>query len=197
MIQEPVETQLYLTAPAFDALDEGVLAAVLAEGVACLLADVSNFVEADADPLERMIGLADAAGCPLLVGGDDTTALDLAKRFAIDGVHLVGGPKQIEWARKQIGTDSIVGYGAGASRHDAMIAAEGGADYIMLGPVAELDPELLKWWQAVIETPLVVDCVSDNLQTVSGVADFALVSTGVFDGDALAMVRGIRAGLSA
>ena len=109
----------------------------------------------------------------------------------------MGGPKQIEWARKQIGTDSIVGYGAGVSRHDAMIAAEGGADYVMLGPVAELDPELLKWWQAVIETPLVVDCVSDDLQTVAGVADFAMVSSGAFDGDAVAAVRGFRAELSA
>ena len=197
MIQEPVDTQLYLTAPAFDAYDEGVLSAVLAEGVACLLADVSHFVEAHAEALERMIALADAAECPLVVGGDDSVALDLAKRFALDGVHLMGGPKQIEWARKQIGTDSIVGYGAGVSRHDAMIAAEGGADYVMLGPVAELDPELLKWWQAVIETPLVVDCVSDDLQTVAGVADFAMVSSGVFDGDAVAAVRGFRAGLSA
>ena len=108
MIQEPVDTQLYLTAPAFDAYDEGVLSAVLAEGVACLLADVSHFVEAHAEALERMIAIADAAECPLVVGGDDSVALDLAKRFALDGVHLVGGPKQIGWARKQIGTGSIV-----------------------------------------------------------------------------------------
>jgi len=196
MIQEPVETQLYLTAPAFDALDERVLASVLAEGVACLFADVSQFVEANADALERMIDVAAAAECPLVVGGDDTTALDLAKRFALDGVHLVGGPKQINWARRQIGADSIVGYGAGISRHDAMVAAEGGADYVMLGPVVDLEPDLLSWWQAVIETPLVVDCVSENPEVVAKVADFALIS-GVFDGDALATVRRIQEVLAA
>jgi len=197
MNQEPVETQLYLTAPDFAALDEGVLSAVLAEGVACLMVDVSRFVEAETDALERMIGVAAAAECPLVAGGDDAVALDLAKRFALDGVHLVGGPKQIEWARKQIGSGSIVGYGAGVSRHDAMIAAEGGADYVMLGPVAELEPELLTWWQAVIETPLVVDCCSDDPQTVSGVADFALIASNVFEGDALSAVRGFRAAMSA
>jgi len=67
---------------------------------------------------------------------------------------------------------------------------------VMLGPIADLEPDLIKWWQAVIETPLVIDCVSDDPQTVSGIADFALISSGVFDGDAVTAVRGIQAGFS-
>jgi len=195
--QDTVATQLYLTAPDFADLDEAVLSAVLAEGVACLMVDVSAFVEKDAGALERMIAVAGAAECPLVAGGDDAIALDLAKRFSLDGVHLIGGPKQIEWARKQIGTGSIVGYGAGVSRHDAMIAAEGGADYVMLGPVDDLDSELLAWWQAVIETPLVVDCGEGLADGVAGLADFAMVSRGFCNKNPVEFVKGLNAKLSA
>jgi len=118
-------------------------------------------------------------------------ALDLAKRFALDGVHLSGGAKQIDWARKQIGTDSIVGYDAGTSRDDAMTAAEGGADYVMLGPLAQLDPELPAWWQAVIETPLVIDA-GDDIKAAAGTADFIMVSTVFGEADPIARVQSIK-----
>lgn len=195
MVQDTVQTQLYLTAPALADFDRAVLADVLAEGVACLMLDVSAFVEGETDALEQMIGVADAAECPLVVGGDDGIALELAKRFAVDGVHLTGGPKQIEWARKQIGQDRIVGYAAGTSRHDAMVAAEGGADYVMLGPVDELDEGLLKWWQSVIETPLVVDS-GNSLEDVAGIADFAMVSRGFSLENPVEYVRSLNARLS-
>lgn len=191
MLEEPVATQLYLTAPALSAFDEAALKAVLAEGVACLMVDVSSFVEGQTDALERMIAVCDAAECPLVAGGEDAMALDLAKRFALDGVHLSGGAKQIDWARKQIGTDSIVGYDAGTSRDDAMTAAEGGADYVMLGPLAQLDPELAAWWQAVIETPLVIDA-GDDIKAAAGTADFIMVSTVFGEADPIARVQSIK-----
>ncbi len=196
VIKEAIETQLYLAAPALDALDEAVLTAVLAEGVACLMVDVASFTEAQTDALEQMIAVCDRAECPLVAAGDDAIALDAAKRFALDGVHLTGGPKQIEWARKQIGQDKIVGYGAGTSRHDGLIAAEGGADYVMFGPLSELELELIAWWQAVIETPLVVDS-ENSLEGVVGIADFAMVSRGFCKENPVAFVREINVRLSA
>jgi len=196
VIQDPVKTQLYLTAPPLAQFKGDILAGVLAEGVACLMVDIAGFVEGDAEALERMIAVADAAECPLVAAGDDTLALELARRFALDGVHLSNGPKQIDWARKQLGENAIVGYGAGASRHDALIAAEGGADYVMLGPLDALEPDLLVWWQAVIETPLVVE--SDAfLDGIAGVADFALISQVFSHENPVAFIQSLNAKLSA
>jgi len=196
VIQDPVETQLYLTAPPLAQFRGDTLARVLAEGVACLMVDIPNFVESSAGALEQMIAVADKAECPLVASGDDALALELARRFSLDGVHLTNGPKQIDWARKQLGENAIVGYGAGTSRHDALIAAEGGADYAMLGPLEALEPDLLVWWQAVIETPLVVE-TRTSLDGITGVADFALVSDVFSQDDPVAFVKSLKAKLSA
>ena len=196
MIQDPVKTQLYLMAPPPADFDEGVLSAVLAEGVACLMVDISDFTSNNIPALERMIATADAAECPLVASGDDAMALDLARRFSLDGVHLSDGPKQIEWARKQLGGNAIVGYGAGTSRSDALLAAEGGVDYILLGPLEALEPDLLVWWQAVIETPLVVDAGTD-LSAIAGVADFALVSQVFSHAEPAQFIRTLKTALSA
>jgi thiamine-phosphate pyrophosphorylase len=196
---DTVTTQLYLTAPRLADFDAAILRDVLAEGVACLMLDVSGFVEGEAGALEQMIAAADASECPLVLGGEDAMALDLAKRFAVDGVHLSGGPKQIEWARKQIGQDRIVGYDAGLSRHDAMVAAEAGADYVMLGPLKDVEPDLLTWWQAVIETPLVVDLgeadSENSLAAVAGITDFAMVSRGFSLENSVEFVKSLNAKL--
>jgi len=203
VIEQPVQTQLYLTAPTLSAFDEAVMTAVLAEGVACLMLDVAGFAEAETDALERMMSVCDVAECPLVAGGDDAMALELAKRFALDGVHLSGPAKQIDWARKQIGTDRIVGYDAGASRHNAMTAAEGGADYVVLGPLDGIDPELPAWWQAVIEAPLVISSGDYEefpavfLEKIAGVADFAMVSQVFSDENPVEFVRKLNSELSA
>ncbi len=195
MIQDPVSTQLYLSAPCPDALDYTVLSAALSEGVACLMTDISGFIEAGAEALQQMFAIADAAGCPLVAGGDDILAITLAKRFDLDGVHLTTNPETVTYARKQLGDDAIIGYGAGTSQRNALLAAENGADYVMFGPLEELEQDLLVWWQAVIETPLVVGC-GENIQNVKGIADFAMVSQVFTRADPAAFVRTLNAQLS-
>ena len=64
--------------------------------------------------------------------------------------------------------ERIVGAGGLASRHDAMLAAEAGADYVMFGepdaaghrPSFEAIHERVEWWAEVFEIPCVAYAAS-------------------------------------
>lgn len=87
---------------------------------------------------------------------------DLVARAGADGAHLTG----IEAFQAAISTlkpDWIAGAGGLYSRHDAMLAGEGGADYVMFGepdrrggrpPFAAVQ-ERLEWWADVFQPPCV------------------------------------------
>jgi thiamine-phosphate pyrophosphorylase len=81
---------------------------------------------------------------------------------AADGAHLSG----IEALTAAIGAlkpDRIAGAGGLRSRHDAMLAGEAGADYVMFGdpdrrggrPPLEAITERLTWWSDLVEIPCV------------------------------------------
>ena len=77
-----------------------------------------------------------------------------------DGAHLTGMHAFIE-AIDQLKPDRIAGAGGLVTRHDAMLAAEQGADYVMFGePDAEGErpafaaiEERVAWWAEVFEIP--------------------------------------------
>jgi thiamine-phosphate pyrophosphorylase len=86
----------------------------------------------------------------------------LAIRAGADGAHLT----DIEALNGSIATlkpDRIAGAGGLRSRHDAMLAGEAGADYVMFGEVDARDrrppfdaiEERLIWWSALFEMPCV------------------------------------------
>ena len=89
----------------------------------------------------------------------------LAQRLGLDGVHLDDAARSVRAARKELGSDAIVGSFCGTSSHDGMTAGEAGADYVAFGPVgastlgdgtkAELD--LFQWWSEMIEVPVVAE----------------------------------------
>jgi thiamine-phosphate pyrophosphorylase len=87
---------------------------------------------------------------------------ELAIRAGADGAHLTG----IEALASAIGTlkpDRIAGAGGLRSRHDAMLAGEAGADYVMFGepdgdggrPPFDAIEERLDWWSELFEAPCV------------------------------------------
>lgn len=97
-------------------------------------------------------------GIPLLaaaVGPADLPA-------GIDGLHLETGASSIAAARAALGARPMLGAGAIASRHDAMLAGESGADYVLFGSA---DPargeevafshrlEFAEWWSALFRVP--------------------------------------------
>ena len=59
----------------------------------------------------------------------------LVAPLGLDGVHLANSRTPIREVRKALGRDRIVGAFAGTSRHQSMVLAEAGADYVSFGPV--------------------------------------------------------------
>ena len=93
------------------------------------------------------------AGAALLI---DNRA-DLVARGGADGAHL-NGIDAFNAALEQLKPDRIAGAGGLMTRHDVMVAAESGADYVMFGgPGIELAPvkDRVKWCAEVFELPCV------------------------------------------
>ncbi len=152
--------QLYLVSPARIEAPEA-----LAGQLARLCADhpVAAFrlelPQADTDTLRAMAAVlfpaVQAAGTAAIIAG----AAELAAATGADGVHL-DDPARVAAARRTLGPDTSIGVACGQVRHDAMVAAEAGADYVEFGPFGAdnpqaADPGLLTWWQELMELPCV------------------------------------------
>ena len=117
---------------------------------------------------------------------------DLADAVGADGVHVGQEDASYGEARRIMGPDRIVGVTCHDSRHLAMEAGEAGADYVAFGafhpsdtkaPPTMADPEILEWWQALMEVPCVAIggiTVDNALPLVRAGADFIAVSNGVW-----------------
>ena len=92
---------------------------------------------------------------------------ELAARAGADGAHL-SGVEAFAAALALLKPDRIAGAGTLHSRHDAMLAAENGADYVMFGEPdgfaqapagrgapSEATIERLTWWAELFEVPCV------------------------------------------
>jgi len=153
--------RLYLATPALD--DTAAFAASLPPLLAAcdVAAVLLRLNEADERTLTSRIktlaGPVQAAGTALLVEGRQS----LAVRGSADGVH-VEGLEQMEDAAS-LKPQRIVGVGQLHTRHDAMLAGERGADYLLFGepsrngerPSPEAIFERLQWWAELFEPPCV------------------------------------------
>jgi thiamine-phosphate pyrophosphorylase len=167
------------------------LKAVIEAGdVACLQLRLKDV--ADADVLEAaraLFPMAQDLGVACLINDRP----DLARLAGADGVHVGQQDATIEFARKTIGKDGILGVTCHDSRHLAMEAAEGGADYVAFGaffdtatkvPSSRANREILTWWQEVMEVPCVAigGINPDNGEDLMRAgADFLAVSGGVWN----------------
>lgn len=154
--------RLYLLTPRLH--DTEAFAASLAEAVATgdVAAVLLRLTSADERTLincaKALVPIAQAQDAALLLDG----RTDLVARAGADGVHLSGLADFAE-AMEQMKPERIVGIGGLGTRHDAMLAAEQGADYLMFGapqPAGERPPfaaieERVAWWAEVFETPCV------------------------------------------
>ena len=160
--QERPEPRLYLMTPP-DA-DPDRLAAILAAVLetADIAAVLLRLPDSDERGLiKRIRSLAPAIqnhGTALIL---DNRA-DLVARSGADGAHLTGFNVFNE-VRERLQPDRIAGCGGLASRHDAMLAAEAGADYVMFGepdahgrrPAFDAIEDRIAWWADLFETPCV------------------------------------------
>lgn len=139
-----------------------------------------------AAPLETAFAAGDVAAVLLrLAPGDERTLINRVKQLApivqrhgaalilddhanlvarggADGSHLTGIDAFGE-ALESLRPERIAGCGGLDTRHDAMLAAEQGADYVMFGepdargrrPEFDLIEERVAWWAEVFEAPCV------------------------------------------
>lgn len=174
--------QIYLlTPPSFDLdLFPATLARVLAaEEIACIrlaLASKDETAVMRAADAVRMV--AHEHDVALVIENH----LHLVERHGLDGVHLTDGARSVRAARKELGTEAIVGAYCGATRHEGMNAAEAGADYVCFGPIGETglghggraERDLFEWWSEMIEVPVVAEgALSEALiRDLAPVTDF-------------------------
>ncbi|MBO0753399.1 MAG: thiamine phosphate synthase, partial [Bradyrhizobiaceae bacterium] len=114
----------------------------------------------------------------------------IAARAGADGAHLAG-PDALRAAVSSLKPRLIAGAGALRSRHDAMIAAEAGADYVMFGepdsngrhPSRDAVIERVSWWAEVFEVPCVgyAPALDDIDALVAAGADFVAVGDALFE----------------
>jgi thiamine-phosphate pyrophosphorylase len=94
---------------------------------------------------------------------------EIVARAGADGGHLTG-ITAFAAALAALKPDRIAGAGGLRSRHDAMLAAETGADYVMFGepgrdgrrPGFEETQERLTWWAELLEIPCVAYAASKD-----------------------------------
>ncbi len=127
---------------------------------------------------------------------------DLARATGCDGVHVGQEDASLAEARRIMGEGAMIGVTCHDSRHLAMEAAEGGADYVAFGaffPTQTKDvahhaePDILTIWQETMEVPCVAigGVTVENAGAIAAAgADFVAVSAGVWrhpDGPAAAV----------
>ncbi|GAA0481029.1 thiamine phosphate synthase [Parasphingorhabdus litoris] len=139
-----------------------------------------------AEPLKDICDAHDVA----FVVNDDVA---LAKRLGADGVHLGQGDGDLKDARAQLGDQVQIGITCHDSRHLAMEAGEGGANYVAFGAFFPTqtkethhrpEADLLQWWSTMMEIPCVaIGGISpDNCKAlVDAGADFLAVSGSVWN----------------
>ena len=173
MAEAAPRCRLYLTLPATPSptVEKSLAEVMEAVDVACVLL-CQDAAEPDPAFDLRLRELTLARDVALLVENDAARA----KRIGADGVHLPADAALFGQAREHLGQRAIVGVGCNKSRHEAMLLAELGADYVAFGPPAaasdrELEERtgLIAWWSEIFVMP----CVAWNVETPKEAADLA------------------------
>ena len=152
--------RLYLLTPPLG--DAGAIADALADALnaAEVAAVLVRFEDGDeAQMLERVKTLRiliQSNGAALLLDGH----AGLVARAECDGVHLTG-TDALKAVAPSLKPKYIVGCGGLGTRHDAMLAGESGADYVMFGepngrrPGFDAVLERVVWWTEIFQVPCV------------------------------------------
>jgi thiamine-phosphate pyrophosphorylase len=184
---KPPAARLYLVTPvvAETSAFAGPLAAALAAGdIAAVLLRLAPADERTLiNRIKEIAPVAQERGAALLLDGHS----ELVARAGADGAHLAG----TEAVKEFIGIlrpERIAGVGGLVSRHDAMLAAESGADYVMFGepdpagkrPSFEAIHERVTWWAEVFEIPCVAYAAAlDEIHALAA-AEFVALGEWVF-----------------
>ncbi|NWG22802.1 MAG: thiamine phosphate synthase [Pseudorhodoplanes sp.] len=164
MVSQPdrPDPRLYLVTP--PTAEPGQLCRLLAPALAA--ADIAAVLLRLEDGDERTLINRVKAIAPVVQNADVALILDgrpqLVARAGADGAHLTG-IEAFDDAVEGLKPERIAGASGLDSRHDAMLAAERGADYVMFGepdagghrPSFESILDRVGWWAEVFQVPCV------------------------------------------
>ena len=184
--------QLYLISPldVGGAFPDRLREALQAGPVAAFQFRVKNVDLAEAARLAAPLqAICDEFDVAFIVNDD----VALAQRLGADGVHLGQGDESLKVAREALGKDVQIGITCHDSRHLAMEAGEGGANYVAFGAFfptttkeTQYRPELdlVRWWSEMMEIPSVAigGITPENCQPlIDAGADFLAVCGAVWN----------------
>lgn len=129
---------------------------------------------------KALAAVVQKSGAALLLDGH----YEQVARSGADGAN-VSGAEAMQEALPTLKPDRILGVGGLATRHDAMVAGEAGADYVLFGepdqqgerPSPDAIGERLGWWAELFEPPCVgfATSLEEARLFASSGADFVLV----------------------
>ena len=181
--------RLYLVTPPVS--DPGAVADDLADALNAtdIAAVLVRFGRGDdaalLDRIKALRILIQSNGAALLLDG----RADLVARAEADGAHLTG-IAAFEAATPALKPARIAGCGGLSTRHDAMMAGESGADYVMFGepdadgrrPNFDAVLERASWWAETLTIPCVAYAASlDEVEALAQMhADFVAIGDSVW-----------------
>src|SRR5947207_15047353 len=171
---------------AADAIAGDLAAALNAADVAAVLLRLAAGDEGGLiGRIECLRILIQSNGAALLLDGHP----ELVARTQADGAHLTG-IEAFKAAAPGLKPTYIAGCGGLATRHDAMLAAESGADYVMFGepdrygqrPGFEAVLERVSWWAETLTIPCVGYAASlDEVEALARAgADFVAIDDSIW-----------------
>src|SRR2546423_9331114 len=180
--------RLYLVTPPLggaDAIADDLAAALNAADIAAVLLRLQDSEErALMGRIEARRILIQSNGAALLLDGHP----ELVARTQADGAHLAG-VEAFTAAAPGLKPKYIAGCGELATRHDAMLAAESGADYVMFGepdkdgrrPGFEAVLDRVGWWAEGLTIPCVAYAATlhEVRAPASAGADFVAIGANI------------------
>ena len=181
--------RLYLVTREIEDAGEATRLLAAALAAADIAAVLLRLKEADERTLinrvKALVPSVQQAGAALVLDGH----ADIVARGGADGAHLTG-IEAFTAAAGSLKPDRIAGCGGLHTRHDAMLAAEQGADYVMFGepergrrPSFEAILDRVEWWAEVFEIPCVAFAASlDEVSALAAAgADFIALGDWAWD----------------
>ncbi len=156
--------RLYLVTPPSFNLDEfetQLKNALEGGDVASLLISMPEANEGELQAAaKRLVPLAQAKDVAVLIENNT----QIMGRSGADGLHVTGTDKELEEVMQSFPEERIIGHAGVKTRHDAMVIASMGVDYMFFGLLSlnqEEEPhrkslDYASWWSEVFETPCVV-----------------------------------------
>lgn len=162
MESERPTPRLYLVTPSIKdaaAFARDLESALGADDIAAVLLRLTPGGESELVGRVKLLApVVQRAGAALVLDGN----ADLVGRGGADGAHLTG-INALQGAIERLKPERIAGAGGLTTRHDAMLAAEAGADYVLFGepdfgnerPGLGAIEDRIAWWAEVFEPPCV------------------------------------------